>query len=355
MNPSRLAAAFFFSPWSKLLTPLARVYAAAARLRRRRWEGKARRLPVPVVSVGNVTVGGTGKTPVVELIVRRLIERGRRPAILSRGYGRGLPAAAAAGAEVVNDEFLVLRERLPGVLHLQDPDRFRAGEKAAALGADIIVLDDGFQHFQLHRDLDLVLIDAINPFGFGSVLPAGLLREPLEALARADALILTRGGLVQPLKRSILMSYLRRRFPRPALAEVEFRPAAWRSLDGAVSEPPQAYRGARALAFAGIGNPEGFRRQVEALGLEIAKWIPFLDHHLYTRADVEAIQRAAERAGAGVVALTQKDAVKIPSMGAAVRPPWRYLEIEPALASDGRLAAMLDALAAAVAGRNEGR
>src|SRR5438876_5539483 len=148
------------------------------------------RPPVPVISVGNLTAGGTGKTPCVEYLARFLQARGLRPAVLSRGYrGNGRP----------NDEALILEANLPDVPHLQGKDRVtRASQAVRVFGADVLILDDGFQHRRLRRDLDLVLIDAMNPWGHGRLLPRGLLREPISSLRRADAVIVTRLDQAQP-------------------------------------------------------------------------------------------------------------------------------------------------------------
>ena len=149
---------------------------------------KPRRVAVPVISVGNLTTGGTGKTPVVALIVELLVQLERRPAIISRGY-RSVDGEA-------NDEKRVLERLCPGIPHEQNRSRFQAAESLLQKSArDIIVMDDGFQHRQLHRDFDIVLIDATNPFGYGSLLPRGLLREPLSALRRADLVLITRADM----------------------------------------------------------------------------------------------------------------------------------------------------------------
>ncbi|MCA1685652.1 MAG: tetraacyldisaccharide 4'-kinase, partial [Planctomycetia bacterium] len=148
------------------------------------------RAAVPVVSVGNLTLGGTGKTPMVEWVARWYRRRGVRVAILSRGYRRD-------GSGGVNDEAMVLEENLPDVPHLQDPDRVKiAGVAVEELGSELLVLDDGFQHRRLARDLDLVLLDALEPFGLGRLFPRGLLREPVRSLRRADLVVLTRADLV---------------------------------------------------------------------------------------------------------------------------------------------------------------
>ncbi|HVR74325.1 MAG TPA: tetraacyldisaccharide 4'-kinase [Planctomycetota bacterium] len=294
----------FFDSWmARALTPVSWVYGAAALARRRRLARSALSLSRPVVSVGNITCGGTGKTPVVEMIVRDLLVRGRRPAILSRGYGAPGPGAG-------NDELLVLEANLPGVPHLQGKDRREIGLRAIAEGADVLVLDDGFQHVRLHRDLDLVLIDALLPFGHGRVLPAGLLREPLEVLALADLIGITRSDQVDPILLSTLSSYLRNRFPGIPQILVETEPLEWVSLAGA-REPAGALRGKPVLAFCGIGNPESFRRQLLSLGIEIRRLVCFRDHRRYTDADVERLSSDARSAGAELVVMTQKDAVKI--------------------------------------------
>ncbi|HZW29293.1 MAG TPA: tetraacyldisaccharide 4'-kinase, partial [Isosphaeraceae bacterium] len=176
-----------------LLSCAAAGYGAAIALRNGSFEHgwlRVHRLGVPVVSVGNLTVGGTGKTPMVEWLARWFRARRRRVVIVSRGY---------RGEQGLNDEGLVLEENLPDVPHLQDRDRVRAGRVALQeLEADILVLDDGFQHRRLARDLDVVLIDALEPFGLGHLLPRGLLREPVRSLRRADLVVLSRADLVDP-------------------------------------------------------------------------------------------------------------------------------------------------------------
>lgn len=312
------------SPWSAWLLPLASVYALVARRRRRRGEARAVRLPVPVISVGNLTAGGTGKTPVVEMVVRELIERGRRPAILSRGYRR---YADDVSGRALNDEYRVLNENLPDVPHYQDPSRVTTGRRAIGEGADVLVLDDGFQHVALARDLDIVLVDAVNPFGGGHVLPAGLLREPLDTLGRADVVAITRGRNVNAQKLSILKTFLRWRFPGMPRVDVDFDPRGWARVDEEGFEPLARHHGMPVVAFAGIGNPEGFRRDLEILGVDVRDWISFADHHRYTRADVERVAASARRHGARSIVLTQKDAVKVRPLVTSSGLPWWYLKI----------------------------
>jgi tetraacyldisaccharide 4'-kinase len=314
----------------RLLIPFSWLYGGTAVLRRKWLEARARGLDRPVVSVGNVTCGGTGKTPVVEMVARDLCRLGRRPAILSRGYGG--PAPGAGGSAPGNDELQVLAANLPGIPHYQGKDRHPLGLEAISKGADVLILDDGFQHFRLKRDLDLVLIDALQPFGGGRVLPAGLLREPLSVLARADLLAITRSNRVDPMLLTTLSSYLRARFPTIPQIFIETHPLEWRSLGGK-TEPPEALRGRRCLAFCGIGNPESFRREIEALGITVAELIPFPDHHRYTRHDLEIIESRAVGVRADGVLLTQKDAVKIPAEGKTAA--WKMLRIESRIARGG--------------------
>lgn len=329
-----------------LLRPLAWVYGGAAAWRRRRLTRQARSLSAVVISVGNITCGGTGKTPTAEWIARDLLRQGRKPAFLSRGYGRDPASGGGRGGELVrylppaptavggetsqspprgvpvgaNDEFRLLAFNLPQVPHFQGKDRYTAGLEAVALGAEVLILDDGFQHVKLARDLDIVLVDAVAPFGGGYVLPAGLLREPLEALALADLLVVTRSDQVAAKTLSALCSYLRARFPGIPQVRLALQPVAWTSGIGE-ERAPEAFRGRRVLAFCGIGNPEGFRRQLVSLGVDVVDLVCFRDHHRYTDADIESIRRRAKALGVDNVVMTQKDAVKVLPQPRASRQP----------------------------------
>lgn len=260
------------------------------------------RAGVPVVSVGNLTVGGTGKTPTVEWVARWYRDRDLRVTVLSRGYRR-------SGA--VNDEAMVLETNLPDVPHLQDPDRLKmAGVAVEELGAEILVLDDGFQHRRLARDLDIVLLDALDPFGLGRLLPRGLLREPVGALRRAGVVMITRADLVGTSD----LAAVRRRAERAAgpLSWVLARHAP-RSLvgEGVEAEPVEGLRGKSVAAFCGIGNPAGFRKTVEPLVGRLAAFQTFPDHHNYSAADVAGLIAWAKASGADLALTTQKDFVKL--------------------------------------------
>lgn len=260
---------------------------------------------VPVVSVGNLTLGGTGKTPLVAWIAARLQAAGRRPAIVSRGY--------AARPGETSDEAAELAILLPGVMHRADRDRPAAAAWAVGHGADVIVLDDGFQHRRLARDLDIVALDATDPFGCDRLFPRGLLREPVAGLARACGIVLTRADAVdEPRRRDIHATVERIRAAAPVAAwtEAVHRPARLRCFSGA-TRPLDDLRGRRLFAFAGIGNPGGFRRTLGTLGAEFVGCRWFADHHAYAEGDLRAIAAAGREAGCDLLATTLKDLVKI--------------------------------------------
>ena len=316
-----------------LLRAAAVPHAAAVRARNAAYDHGVKRVHdagVPVISVGNLTCGGTGKTPVVADLVRRLQLAGRRPAVLSRGY-RTLPGEGA------NDEKLLLDSLLPGVPHVQDPDRLAGA--AVAVGehhAECLVLDDGFQHRRLARDLDVVLVDATAPFGPGSpdrpgcrghLLPAGLLREPPASLRRAGVILLTRCDAVSPSQRAGVNSALARHAPGVPVVAVSFPPSRLVGVGGE-TKPPGWARGRRVAAFCGVGNPAAFRATVESLGAEPAGFTAFPDHHAHAPAEVAAVCEAAVRAGADAVFCTEKDLVKLRTAAfAGSEPPLPVLAV----------------------------
>ncbi len=292
-------------------------YTAAVRVRnaayRRGWL-RSQRVPAPVVSVGNLTAGGTGKTPCVEYVARFYRGLDRRVAILSRGYG---------GAGGRNDEALVLEENLPDVPHLQGADRVALARTAIEeLESEVLVLDDGFQHRRLARDLDLVLIDATTPWGHGYLLPRGLLREPPDSLRRAGVIVLTRCDQVAAEQRERLLQTIQRIAPDVPIVETTHRPVEL-SNDEQESESLDLLREGPVAAFCGIGNPEAFRRTLRDLGAELADCRVYPDHHAYGRGDVEDLRRWAESLPAGaVIVTTQKDLVKLRLSRLGDRPLW---------------------------------
>jgi tetraacyldisaccharide 4'-kinase len=277
--------------------------------------GAVRTASRPVVSVGNLTVGGTGKTPMVAYLAEMAMQLGGRPVLLSRGYG------AAAGRP--NEEAAELARLCPGVTHLQSPDRRQALEDwAAANPCDLAILDDGFQHRRLARDLDIVLVDALRPFGYGRLLPRGLLREPLSALRRADVVVITRADLVSPQALALLKQTIADR-ARPAapILVAAHQPTGLVLADGS-RRPADWLRGQDIAAACGIGNPDAFRRTLERAGGRVRWFEVFPDHYAYAPADLDRLMRAAEAAGASALVTTGKDLVKWqPLLGAGQAPP----------------------------------
>jgi tetraacyldisaccharide 4'-kinase len=248
---------------------------------------------VPVISIGNLTVGGTGKTPCVEYVARLLREHEVQVAILSRGYG------SDAGR---NDEAMVLEENLPDVPHYQDPDRVAIARTAIEESeSEVLVLDDGFQHRRLARDLDIVLIDATDPWSGGYLFPRGGLREPRRNLRRAGFVVLTRCDAVEPGAVEQLTNEVRTLAPGIDIAKTIHAPV-----------DSFTFRGKHVGAFCGIGNPEAFRRTLQSLGAEVIEFRAFPDHYPYRREDVDELQKwAATLPADGCVVTTQKDWVKL--------------------------------------------
>ncbi len=306
--------------WRYLFMPIAPLYRGAVAVRqsayRRGWL-RSSKLPVPVISVGNLTFGGTGKTPMVVALVRDLVRLGHHPAVLTRGYRRQDDRQAVVmgpnprqRADEVGDEPLELARRLPGVPVVVDADRERGGMEAVRLGADVVVLDDGFQHLRLDRDLDVVLVDAGDPWGGGRLPPLGRLREPVAALLRADAVVITKvPSDWRPVVAGI-EAEIERIAPALQVFVSRLRPSRVRRPDGEWVDPEEL-RGRRVYAFAGLGRPEGFAESLGGAEAEVVgrRWYP--DHHTYSEHDLAEVLAAAEAADA-IPVTTAKDAVKLP-------------------------------------------
>ncbi len=289
---------------------------------------KVHKLAVPVISIGNITLGGTGKTPCVEYVARWCADHGKQVAILSRGYG------SKSGP---NDEAMVLEENLPDVPHLQGIDRIAIGTTAIEeLEAELLVLDDGFQHRRLHRQCNIVLIDATCPLPTLRMFPRGTLREPIHQLRRASAIVITRCDVAGVVAAREQRAWLSQRFPGKSIALAEHAPTELIGVDSTM--PFEELCGKTVAAFCGIGNPDSFRRTLESLGTTPTASRVFPDHHAYTRSDVEDLAKWASEQPAGTqIVTTQKDWVKLRVADLGGKPLWalkiafRIVEGEAAL------------------------
>jgi tetraacyldisaccharide 4'-kinase len=281
-------------------------YALAMTWRNRRYDrgtAQIHHMGVPIVSVGNITLGGTGKTPLVQWIARWFRAHQVRVCIVSRGY------RAEEGGR--NDEARELEQKLPDVPHLQNPDRVAAAKIAIEeLETQLILLDDGFQHRRLARDLDIVLIDALEPFGFDHVFPRGTLREPLAGLRRANVVILSRSDVIDQSEREAIRRRVQSLSPQSAWAEVRHAPKELISAGGARG-PLDSLKEMPVAAFCGLGNPAGFHHTIESRGYHLSGFREFPDHHCYTRADIDSLSLWADGLHAGAILCTHKDLVKI--------------------------------------------
>jgi tetraacyldisaccharide 4'-kinase len=294
------------SRWLRVLWPLSLVYSVMARLKRLAYARgilKSRRLPGIVISVGNLTLGGTGKTPVVLAIAEHLAAEGKKTAILTRGY-RGTGGDGASGVPQ-SDEVALLRERLAGKVQLGvGADRYKNGSVLSRHGVDAFVLDDGFQHLKLARDADVVLIDALDAFGGGMVLPAGRLRESLPALRRADLVVVTRSVEVSL---PALESIVHRHSTAPIFYAATRLESILRVPRLDVVLPAMDWSKARFLAFCGIGNPAAFFEDIRAWGFQVLEQRHFPDHHVYDAAEGAQLEQAASSCGADALLCTEKD------------------------------------------------
>ncbi len=298
------------SPWQRL-------YGAGHTLRERWYRGRAARLPRPVVSLGNLHWGGTGKTPLVAAVAAYLCDRGLRVAVLSRGYGsRGSGLRLVSGweggprldAAIAGDEPVLLARELPGVAVVVHPRRAVAGESALASLSpppDLFLLDDGFSHLGLARDLDLLALPESDPFGGGRLFPSGRLREPLAAARRAPGALITGPTASTEAAGQVRAALEPFGFSGPVFAApTRLLPA--RRFDGGALES-----GSRVVLASGIARPERFRAAALTQGFEIAGELVYPDHHTFPLKSLRAISEARERTGATVVLVTSKDAVKL--------------------------------------------
>ena len=303
------------------LAPFSALYSAAVRARSHGYQKqflKTHRVSVPVISVGNITVGGTGKTPLVKWLAECLAGKGRKVCILSRGYRRDNAKSRVVvsdGEQILSDvthagdEAMMLAHSLLGKAAVVcDADRVAGAAWAVQhLNRDVLLLDDGFQHRRLERDLDIVTIDATNPFGNGRLLPAGILREPVSSLNRADCIVLTR---VSDQVRPELIERLRRTSSAPVLtSRTTIKNIRLLNEKGLVEEA--TVRSQPLAAFCAIGNSTAFFDQLREAHFDIRHEKAFRDHHKYSQTDIDRLIETATSSGAHALITTEKDAVKL--------------------------------------------
>ncbi len=312
-------------PWGWALAPLiplASLYGLAMKSRASLYARgllTQHTLPCRVISIGNLTVGGTGKTPVVIALASALRDRGRRVGVVSRGYKRSGAEAimeVSDGRSVLGnpgetgDEPLLIAQRCPGVPVVVGADRPSVGRHLIGrYRIDTLIMDDGFQHMALRRETNILVLDAGAPFGNGYLLPRGRLREPLSAMARATAVLVTRAS--QDGRLDAIKDAVRAVAPAVPIWATDFAPSAVVQVGGSSSVEPSALKGERVIAMSGIGNPGSFRTLLEGVGATVVEHCVFPDHHAYSREDVQKVRKAAERAGAARIVTTEKDAVKL--------------------------------------------
>lgn len=291
-------------------------YEALVRLRNYGYDHSiltVKKASAPVISVGNLTLGGTGKTPLVAWLAHWFAQHNKKPAIISRGY--------KAKTGQLSDEAAELKILLPTVPHYANKQRIIAAGEAVTKGSDVLLLDDGFQHRQISRDLNLITIDATDPFGCNRIFPRGLLREPLWGLKRADALVLTRTDQVSIKTRNEIQEQCFQfvgSHDKPWI-ETEHRPSNLRLVDG-TTQPLKTLQDKRILSLSAIGNPGAFHRTLTTLGHEPVATLTFPDHHTYTTDDIHRISEETESVGAEIIVTTLKDLVKLPLASVRNRP-----------------------------------
>ena len=301
-------------------------YGVVARLRSLLYDWdwfEQRRLPVPVLSVGNLTLGGTGKTPMVILVADWLLAQGKRVAILSRGYRRTSTAQyllVSNGERLLvdpceaGDEPFLMAQRCPKAIVAVGADRHELGDWVLnRFPIDCLILDDGFQHRGLYRDVNLLLVDATDAAGLAALVPAGRLREPLRAAARATAIVVTRADV--PAQVTEVCRRLRATLgSMPDPIQAVFRPESLVSVVTGTSQPLSWSKGKTALLCSGVGHARSFRSLVERIGIRILDEVAYADHHAYTSQDVERLSARAAELQSELIVTTEKDACKLVSL-----------------------------------------
>jgi tetraacyldisaccharide 4'-kinase len=331
----------FFSPLKFILFLLSLIYGLAVRLSILFYRIKpAHRLKCKVISVGNITLGGTGKTSLVEFIAKYLRQNGHKVAVISRGYKRKVAASGrgASGYESMGDEPYMLSKKLGGIPVIVDSDRIRAVKRAIRdYGIDTAILDDGFQQWRIKKDLEIVAIDAGRAFGNRHLIPRGILREPLSSLKRADIFVLTKTNTSPDVKG--IRYFLGKVNPGALIVESIHKPVALCGICGigkaAQDMDLEKLKGKNAALFSGIGEPGSFEKMAKGLGFKIGLSIRFPDHYPYSEKDLKKIIAESEKNNIEAVVTTEKDAVRLEGLPIGDCPlPVMALRIELAIPKD---------------------
>jgi tetraacyldisaccharide 4'-kinase len=303
---------------------------------------------VPVISIGNITAGGTGKTPLVIWICRFLQNKNVPCAILTRGYKTHTKKRGTSDeGRATRDEPAILTESCPQAKIIVNPNRAEAAAEAVdKFGAKVLIMDDGFQHRRLHRDLDIVTIDGTCPFGYGKLLPAGLLREPVASLRRADAAVLTRCDQISKSELSRIEKKLQLINPDMVIAKSIHNPICAKTMTGKKITIEQL-KDKKIFAFCGIGNPDAFLNTVRNTGANLVGSKIYNDHYHYTDSDIDDIHNQANRLEADLILSTQKDHTQYAIRNTQYELPFAYLAVEiKILAGEDKLKQLIeDALA----------
>jgi len=289
------------------------IYFAGYKAKKALDSARRKKLPAKVISIGNLTTGGTGKTPATMAIAREARARGLEPCILSRGY-RGKEKGPVVVTRDMNwweagDEPLLMARRLGNVPVIKGADRYKSGMFAVLnlpTRPDVFILDDGYQHFKLHRDVNVLLVSSLNPFDNGRLLPMGHLREPLREMKRADVVVITKAEDVEQDLETVIREHNK---TAPVLPS-RYEPAFVRTFGGE-EYPLQWLRGREVFAFSGIAEPAGFHNTVMAAGAILRGNRAFGDHHGFTKKDIESVLKAARRAQAPWIITTEKDIIRL--------------------------------------------
>lgn len=328
----------FFATLSRaILAGLEVIYSAVISLRNWTFEQqiiKSNQLPIPVISVGNLTAGGTGKTPIVLFLAEWLFSMGHRPAIVMRGYGAKVDLSKShlvsdgSGHQLsiseAGDEATQLVKKMPGLPVWIGANRFTSGLEAIKKNkADVILMDDGFQHRKLFRDVDIVVIDALQPWGYCHVLPRGLLREKVTGLQRADIAVITRSDLLPEVELNRLKAKIQKHSPEIPIFETAHEPRKVIDLSGQDVISLSECQGKKVHLFCGLGNPQGFFQTARNAGFSVTGQTAFPDHHSYEENEIQSLCDQARDEGAIALLTTEKDGVKLENFVNCSLPIWQ--------------------------------